>query len=146
LGEYETALYGGDSRSGWGIFHWNSTAQCMRCHAIDGEGSNVGPDLGNIGNTLTREQILEAMVDPSARIAPGYGNVILELKDGQEVFGMLTKETAEELVQNTRLKNCEAGKPAFGDADNGSCAQEKGTAGFGGILGFLKEMKQVTSG
>ena len=101
LGEFETALYGGDGGSGWGIFHWNSTAQCMRCHAIKGEGATVGPDLGNIGNSLTREQLLEAMVDPSARIAPGFGSVVLKLKDGQEVFGMLTAETPEELTLKT---------------------------------------------
>lgn len=130
LGDYETALYGGNSGSGRGIFYWNSTAQCMRCHAIDGNGSTVGPDLGNIGNTLTREQILEAMVDPSARIAPGYGNVVLELTDGQEVFGMLTKETAEELVLKTnnaeplkipvsriaKRENLPSGMPPLGEA------------------------------
>ncbi|MCF8246421.1 MAG: HEAT repeat domain-containing protein [Saprospiraceae bacterium] len=130
LGEYETALFGGNSGSGRGIFYWNSTAQCVRCHAINGEGATVGPDLGNIGNTLTREQILEAMVDPSARIAPGYGNVVLKLKDGSEVFGMLTKETAEELTLKTnnaeplkvpvsrisKRENLLSGMPPMGEA------------------------------
>ncbi len=130
LGEFEAALFGGDSRAGRGMFYWNATAQCVRCHAIGGEGSTVGPDLANIGNTLTREQILEAMVDPSARIAPGYGNVVLKLKDGQEVFGMLTEETATELTLKTsnaeplkvpvsrieKRENLPSGMPPLGEA------------------------------
>ncbi|MBI1224783.1 MAG: c-type cytochrome [Bacteroidetes bacterium] len=130
LGDYETALYGGNKDYGRGIFYWNSTAQCVRCHAIDGNGSTVGPDLANIGNTLTREQILEAMVDPSARISPGYGNVVLNLKDGTEVFGMLTAENAEELVLKTnnaeplkvpvsrieKRENLPSGMPPMGEA------------------------------
>lgn len=102
LGEYASALYGGDEGDGRGIFFWNSTAQCVRCHAYNGEGSTVGPDLGKIGTALSREKILESIVNPSVRIAPGYGNVVLKLKDGHEVFGMLTKETAEELTLKTQ--------------------------------------------
>jgi quinoprotein glucose dehydrogenase len=95
------ALYGGNRGEGRNIFSYNSAAQCTRCHAIDKEGGNVGPPLTHIASTLTREQMLEALVDPSARIAPGYGNVSLKLKGGQEVYGVLAKETATELTITT---------------------------------------------
>ncbi|MCC6726220.1 MAG: HEAT repeat domain-containing protein [Saprospiraceae bacterium] len=101
LAKYTAALEGGDGGSGYGIFNWNSKAQCVRCHKVDGNGGEVGPDLTHIGKTLTREQILQAIVDPSARLAPGFGNVVLKLKDGQEVFGSLMKESDKELTLKT---------------------------------------------
>lgn len=95
---YRMALTGGNRWSGYTIFNENATAQCIRCHTFGGAGSNVGPDLSKIGGTLTREQILESIVDPSVRIAPGYGTVTLQLKDGQEVTGRLAQETAQQLT------------------------------------------------
>lgn len=95
------ALYGGDARSAWWYFRSSSTGQCVRCHAIDGEGGTVGPDLSNIGNTLTREQILQAMIEPSARLAPGYGSVKVTLKDGQVITGILMEESKDELIIKT---------------------------------------------
>ena len=98
---YKDALYGGEVKKGSNVFYNNSTAQCVRCHAINNEGGNVGPNLDHIANTLSREQILEALVEPSARLAPGFGSVILTLKDGQIVTGVLEKETGQELIIRT---------------------------------------------
>lgn len=92
------ALEGGDARRGQQVFGQNPLAECTRCHAIRGRGADVGPELTRIGRTLTREQIFEALVDPNARIAPGYGTVSLTLKDGTMVGGTLREETDTELV------------------------------------------------
>lgn len=99
--QFKEALLGGDSRQGRNIFLYNSAAQCIRCHSIGGEGGSVGPNLQGIGKTLSREQILQAMIEPSARIAPGYGNIALIMTDGQEVTGVLMKETEDELLLKT---------------------------------------------
>lgn len=96
--EYASALQGGNVRDGYRYFTENLTGQCIKCHAIRGSGSNVGPDLTHIGSTLTREQLLQAMIQPTERLAPGYGVVTLTLKDGSEVFGKLDKETNKELT------------------------------------------------
>ena len=101
LDEYAETMYGGNRFQGRNIFNTNSTAQCVRCHAVGGTGGAVGPALTHIGDVLTREQLLQALVEPSARIAPGFGSVSLTLKDGQVVNGTLAKETAEELTINT---------------------------------------------
>lgn len=98
---FSETLYGGDARAGWWIFMSNSTAQCVRCHAVRGEGGTVGPDLSAISNVLTREQLLEALIEPSARLAPGYGSVTLTLDDGQSVSGILMQETKQELLIKT---------------------------------------------
>ncbi len=101
LDEYTGTLLGGNSRNGRGIFFYNSTAQCVRCHVIDGVGGKVGPDLSNIGSILNREQILEAMVDPGARLSLGFGTVKVTMTDGNEVTGTLMEENAKEIILKT---------------------------------------------
>ncbi|MFM7091024.1 MAG: heme-binding protein, partial [Bacteroidota bacterium] len=99
--QYNEALYGGNVREGRNIFLNNSAAQCIRCHAVGEGGSLVGPNLKDIGKSLSREQILQSLIEPSARIAPGYGVVSLVLTDGQEVSGVLMRENDEELLLKT---------------------------------------------
>lgn len=101
VNEYAGTLLGGNRERGQDIFFWNSAAQCVRCHAIRDQGGLVGPSLTNIGNQLTREQILQALIEPSARLAPGFGMVKLTLKDGQQVSGTLLSEDGEELILKT---------------------------------------------
>ncbi|WP_209405426.1 HEAT repeat domain-containing protein [Pseudozobellia sp. WGM2] len=98
---FKETLVGGNYRAGSRVFNNNPTAQCTRCHAIGGAGGNVGPPLENIGNILTREQILESLIEPSKRLAPGYGSVSLTLKDGQVVNGLLEQENEHELILRT---------------------------------------------
>ena len=101
LATYAETLQGGNAGQGWNVFNNNPTAQCTRCHAVGASGGAVGPPLENIGNILSREQLLESLVMPSARLAPGYGSVSLTLKDGQKVNGILEEETDEGLSLRT---------------------------------------------
>ena len=98
---FQETLYGGDARLGGRTFYTHPAAQCTRCHVIRGEGTTVGPQLGGIGSKLTREQLLQALIEPGARLAPGFGSVSLTLKDGQKVSGILMEETDKELVLKT---------------------------------------------
>lgn len=99
--QYADVLFGGDKRSGERYFTRNETGQCIRCHTLDGTKGPVGPDLSNIGNILDRKQLLQALVEPSARLSPGYGTIKLTLKDGQEVIGILEKDGDKEIVLRT---------------------------------------------
>ncbi len=101
MDEYMESLFGGNRNNGRNVFNYNSTVQCVRCHNMGSEGGSVGPNLAKIGGILSREQILQSLIEPSARLSPGYGTVSLTLKDGQEVTGTLAKENAEELVITT---------------------------------------------
>jgi quinoprotein glucose dehydrogenase len=98
---FSETLYGGNARNGRNIFMYNSTAQCVRCHSIGDQAGTVGPSLGGIGNVLSREQLLQALIEPSARLAPGYGSVRITLKDDQVVTGILMEETSHELILKT---------------------------------------------
>lgn len=72
---FRESLYGGNAERGMAIFRYSNTAQCVRCHMVGSSGAEVGPKLTTIAKTLKREQLLEALVDPNARVAPGFGTV-----------------------------------------------------------------------
>ncbi len=93
--QYAGALLGGDPRKGAGIFWGHPTAQCVRCHSFNDYGGTAGPRINGVGARLTREQLLESLINPSARIAPGYGVVTLELKEGGRLSGILLEESPE---------------------------------------------------
>lgn len=86
---FQGALAEGSVRNGRSIFFQNQAAQCIRCHAYDDMGGNAGPRLNGIANKLSREELLIALVDPSARIAPNFGFVTLDLNNGETVSGTL---------------------------------------------------------
>ncbi|MEN3339733.1 MAG: hypothetical protein V7647_3409, partial [Acidobacteriota bacterium] len=97
----DALLTGGNARRGAETFEQNPAAGCPRCHTIGTEGSDVGPNLTRIGATLTREILLQALLEPNARIAPGFGVVNVTLRSGERLDGTLRGETPTELVLQT---------------------------------------------
>ncbi len=89
---YAGALMGGDPNRGGEIFWSHPTAQCIRCHSFNDYGGTAGPRLNGVANRLTPDQMMEALILPSARIAPGFGIVTLELKNTKKINGILQKE------------------------------------------------------
>ena len=71
----DALLQGGSVERGRETFVENPAAQCTRCHTVRNAGSDVGPNLTGVATRLTRDQILESLLEPSARIAAGYGTV-----------------------------------------------------------------------
>ncbi len=95
---YAGSLLGGDPNRGARIFYGNQSAQCIRCHAYGDYGGSAGPRLNGVALRLNREQILESLIEPSARIAPGFGTVSLELTNGKKVNGILLEEKPNGLL------------------------------------------------
>ncbi|MEZ4775815.1 MAG: HEAT repeat domain-containing protein [Bacteroidia bacterium] len=98
VASYTEALKGGDEQKGRQIFSRNESAMCTRCHSIREGGATVGPNLAEVGNRLSREKLLESLVDPGAQLAPGYGIVMLSMKDGSKKNGVLLEETASYMM------------------------------------------------
>ena len=61
-------------------------------------GRQCRPRLNGVASRLSREQLLEALINPSARLAPGFGTVTLTLKNGKTVSGILKDETNTEIT------------------------------------------------
>jgi quinoprotein glucose dehydrogenase len=92
LGPWLVCRDGGNSGAGRSIFHDNEATRCTRCHSLGGQGGNAGPALDGIGKKLTRDQLLEALVTPNARIAEGFGTTTVDLHDGTMLVGVITKD------------------------------------------------------
>lgn len=95
--KYAGALADGNARRGRNIFFENQTAQCIRCHAYDDMGGNAGPALDAIGKTLSKEELLIALVEPSKRLAPGFGTISIEMASGEKVTGTLLEEKKDSM-------------------------------------------------
>ena len=86
----------GDVIRGTKLFQ-SESLMCSKCHSVDGSASKAGPDLRSAGDAFGRRDLVAAVLDPSATIAPGYGTVLVETKDGQSHIGTLKQKTAEKV-------------------------------------------------
>lgn len=66
---------------------FNSKANCVTCHSYGDNGGNVGPGLDGISARLSESALTQAVTDPSATIASGYGAKIVTQNDGTTVRG-----------------------------------------------------------
>jgi quinoprotein glucose dehydrogenase len=89
---FKLALAGGDVERGKRLFTSSAMAQCVRCHKIAGTGGDAGPDLSKIAERNPREYLLQSILEPNAKIAPGFATVTLQLSDGRVVAGILKSE------------------------------------------------------
>jgi putative heme-binding domain-containing protein len=70
---------------------------CFNCHSVKGHGAQIGPDLSEIGTKLGKDALCEAILDPSAGIAFGYEAWQIQLKSGDEAYGLVVSDTADEM-------------------------------------------------
>lgn len=93
----ELARMKGDPARGAEVYRRETTA-CINCHQVRGEGREVGPALSEIGSKLPREALIEAVLDPSAGISFGFEAWQVELKSGDEAYGIKANETTAEVA------------------------------------------------
>ena len=87
----------GDAKRGAEVFR-RDTVGCIKCHQVKGEGAEVGPNLSEIGTKLGKDALYEAILDPSAGISFGYEAWQLELKNGDEAYGLIVSETEDDIA------------------------------------------------
>lgn len=66
--------------------------RCSSCHAMRGEGGNIGPDLSQLGTRFTAKDMLESIIDPNKVVSDQYAATVFSMKDGSSVLGRLTNE------------------------------------------------------
>ena len=111
LGKWMPALQGGDAANGYALFQALPAGQCLRCHkASDGghaAGGEAGPNLAGVAKRAERRELLESVVMPGAKVAPGYGVVSLTLANGASLVGTLLREDKDHVdvdVAGTRWR------------------------------------------
>jgi quinoprotein glucose dehydrogenase len=101
LAPYRSTLHGGNAENGRKLFIENQQLACFRCHKVNGEGGDVGPDVTGLGEKKGREYLLEAIVLPNKEVAAGFESVVIDMKDGASYAGLVKSETDTELVLNS---------------------------------------------
>jgi putative heme-binding domain-containing protein len=81
----------GDPVRGARLFAEDPRLGCARCHSVDGSASKAGPDLRAVGDAFGRRDLVDAVLQPSATISPGYGTVMVETRTGETYQGVLKR-------------------------------------------------------
>lgn len=89
----------GDVARGKELFRTKAT--CANCHVVGDSGKEVGPNLSEIGDKLSREAMFISILDPSAGISHNYENYICLLSTGQVVTGVMVSETEDHVTLRT---------------------------------------------
>jgi putative heme-binding domain-containing protein len=71
---------------------------CITCHAIGGAGGRVGPDMSALGASAPLDYIVESVFAPNKKVKEGFHSVQVQTKDGQEISGILVRETTQEMI------------------------------------------------
>jgi putative heme-binding domain-containing protein len=94
IDEYQPALQlTGNAGHGKEIFG----KLCITCHRRDGVGNEVGPNLQSVIDHPP-EKLLVNILDPNADIQPGFNAYNCALANGEELYGLISAETATSVV------------------------------------------------
>jgi quinoprotein glucose dehydrogenase len=106
---FDVCLEGGDIERGKVIFLTHAAGQCAKCHRINKDGGEAGPDLTKLGERSGKEYILESLINPNKVVVPGYGIAIVNLEDGTNVGGTLMRQDQSEVV--LKIPDPDSGQP-----------------------------------
>jgi putative heme-binding domain-containing protein len=72
-----------------------ASVQCASCHAMAGEGGNIGPDLTQLGTRFSTNDMLEHIMEPNKYVSDQYAATVFTMKDGSSIVGRLINENEQ---------------------------------------------------
>jgi len=69
--------------------------QCQSCHRLGGEGSDIGPDLTQLGTRFSTRDILVSIIEPSKEISDQFAATYFYMKDGSSIVGRVKNQDTE---------------------------------------------------
>ncbi len=91
------ALLRGDPKRGAIIFY-TSAAGCVKCHLSGEETTPLGPDLAKLEPKVDAKHLVESLLYPSRSIRKGYETNTIVTAAGRVISGLVSRETAKEVV------------------------------------------------
>jgi putative membrane-bound dehydrogenase-like protein len=85
----------GNAAQGEKLFRDLKGLACIKCHAVGGQGGQVGPDLAGIALKYKPEDLMTSVLEPSKVIAQGYETIIVTTDQGITLTGVFKGETAD---------------------------------------------------
>jgi quinoprotein glucose dehydrogenase len=92
------SLIGGDAEHGRKLFSESEALACRRCLGVVPGKVLVGPNLADVGLRRTRNELLESIVAPNAKIAEGFKTTVFLLDSGKVVAGIVKRQDAKHAV------------------------------------------------
>jgi putative heme-binding domain-containing protein len=87
----------GDAARGERVFR-RADLGCVKCHAVNKAGGNIGPDLGPIGGSSPIDYIITSILDPNASIKEEYLTKVISTTTGTLVTGVVHERTKNQVV------------------------------------------------
>jgi putative heme-binding domain-containing protein len=76
---------------------------CASCHRLHGRGGEIGPDLTGSGRDNI-DYLLENIVDPGAAVSADFRMVVVAMRDGRILNGLVKAQTARTLTLQTQTE------------------------------------------
>ena len=92
---------GGQPDHGKALFADLKGLACIKCHAVEGAGGALGPNLAGIATQYPRDELITSILSPSARIFSGYETAVVATTDGRVLTGLIKSDTADGLELET---------------------------------------------
>jgi putative heme-binding domain-containing protein len=84
----------GNAKNGQQVF----ARVCANCHRVGDKGYQFGPELTQVAVRLNRHDLIESIVEPSAKMDQKYISEQVRTNDDEVLIGFVAKETDQELV------------------------------------------------
>ena len=70
------------------FFDLNGKAKCAKCHKVNQDGGEIGPDLSFVGTSRTKEFLVESILEPNKVLTSGFATVSVLSKEGKFFNGV----------------------------------------------------------
>lgn len=87
-------LSGGNAGRGEGVFK----QVCSACHMVGDLGKKFGPDLSDIGQRVSKIEMMTSILMPNDKIAKGYETVAILTEEGEVHTGFILSETDDTIT------------------------------------------------
>ena len=144
-----TAMANGDAARGEAIYR-RAELQCLKCHAVAGAGGLVGPDMTSLGASAPADYLVEALLNPNAKVKEGYNAIQVTTLAGKQVQGVKVREAdgvlvlrnAEDKEESIRLDDIDAKKDSRSLMPDG-LVDSLTNAELADLVKFLSELGKV---
>jgi len=113
----QLVLTRGDAARGRALYLHAAESSCAACHAMEGVGGKVGPDLTKLWDTMGVEKVIAALIDPGKKIEAAHQPLRLDVGFGEfvDLVAFLQNKQAQESLRGVVTEFAVRG-PAPADA------------------------------
>jgi putative membrane-bound dehydrogenase-like protein len=141
----------GNPEHGRVLFHDPKGLGCIKCHNVGGEGGMIGPELSSVGAKYPRDELITAVLAPSAKISQGYEPVTIATTDGRVLSGVVKSDTPQALeIADAEAKlikvpktEIEERRPSAVSIMPIGLAEGLTRQDFADLIAYLESLKQV---